>query len=217
MRKMVLLAFGLLLLPALASAQQVVENCPSCTLSFYAETALNANCGTVAAFTPTDIYLGLNLTGVETGITGIEFSVAGILVADGFVSATLTAITDVNPTMLGDPKAPADTSATSTQNGGMNIAWPSCQAGTHVALAKLTLVSLGATPDKVIKVLHKFPPSNPNYGISGPVITRCDAPNFTAVKVSGGYFVVNPGATPPFPCVLAVSPQTWSALKNLYR
>jgi hypothetical protein len=215
MRKLVLLAFGLLLLPAWASAQQVVENCPACTLSLYADAAMSTNCGPVPGLAPTDIYLGVKLSGAETGLTGIEFSVAG---TDGFLSATLTPITDLAPTVLGDFKAPADTSATSTLLGGCNIAWGSCQLGTRLTLAKVTVFALSSLPDKVLTVMHKFAPTNPNYGLGGPVLTRCDAPTYTPVKIKGGYFIGNPSATPPLPCIVdAIQSQTWSAMKGLYR
>jgi hypothetical protein len=213
MRKLVLVAVGLLLLPSLAAA--VIGDCPTCTLALYAEPTLSTNCGVIPGLAPTDIYLGLKLSGGETGITGVEFSVTG---TEGFLSATFTPITDLAPTVLGDFKAPTDTSATSTQTGGMNLAWGSCQLGTRLALAKISLFSLTALPDKVLKVMHKFPPSNPNYGLSGPVLTRCDAPEFTGVKMSGGYFICNASATPPLPCLVdAIQPQTWSAMKGLYR
>jgi hypothetical protein len=218
MRKIVLLALGLVLLPVLASAQEI-QNCPNCSLGLYDLADLNQNCGTMAAFTPKDLYLGVNLSGVETGITLIEFSIAGMrTVEDGISVVGVEAITSVAPTViLGDVKAPADTAATSTQLGGMNVGWAQCIAGTKIPLMKITILSLAAVNDKVFRVMHRFAPSNPNYGLGGPIMTRCDNPIYTAVRIKGGYYIANPSATPPLPCTTAVQSQTWSAMKGLYR
>jgi len=217
MRKMLLLFFGLMLLPALASAQ---ESCPACTLGIFDGADLNTNCGTVTQMQAKDLYLGLNLTGVETGITGIEFSIANIRQAeDGILVTATDGVTTIPPNIfLGSgPQAPADTSATSTGLGGYNVVWPSCVAGTKMPLVKVSILSMLPLTDKVFTVMHKFPPSSADYGLTGPVLVRCDGPVYTAVKIIGGYYIANPSASPPKTCFVAVAPQTWGAVKGLYR
>ena len=218
MRKMLLLAFSLMLLPVLALAQTPVD-CPTCELGIYDGADLNTNCGTVTPLTPKDLYLGINLSATEAGVTGIEFSIANMRqTEDGILVTATEGITSTPPNvLLGSVQAPADTSATSSLTGGMNVAWPSCVAGIKLPLLKVTILTFSSIADKVFTVMHKFPPSSPNFGLLGPVAIRCDGPVFTAVKISGGYYVANPSASPPKACRVAVAPQTWGSVKGLYR
>lgn len=218
MRKMLLLAFSLMLLPVLALAQTPVD-CPECQLGIFDGADLNTNCGTVTPLTPKDLYVGVNLSATEAGVTGIEFSIANMRqTEDGILVTATEGVTPIAPNvMLGSVQAPADTSATSTQSGGMNVAWAACVGGTKLALLKVTILTFSPITDKVFTVMHKFPPSNPNFGIAGPVAIRCDIPVYTPLKISGGYYVANPSASPPRVCQVAVAPQTWGSVKGLYR
>jgi hypothetical protein len=206
-----------MLLPALAWAQPA--ECPTCELGIWDGADLNTNCGTVTPLVAKDLYIGLNLTGAEIGITGLEFSISNLRQAeDGILVTATDGITEVPPNIiLGSVVAPADTSATSTQTGGINVNWPSCVSGTKLPLLKVTILTFSPITDKVFTVMHRFPPTNPTFGLLGPVAIRCNAPEFTAVKISGGYYVANPSASPPRICKVAVLPETWSTVKGLYR
>jgi hypothetical protein len=102
MRKLLLVALGVLALPALAVG---VEDCADCNLGIFAGPDINntTNCGTIGVGAPTDVYLGIRLTPSETGVTGIEFSVAGgralLIGTEALTPASVT---------LGSPPAPAD-------------------------------------------------------------------------------------------------------------
>lgn len=215
MRKLLLVALGVLALPTLAMAQ--TQDCADCVLGIFDGPDINAttNCGTIGVGAPKDVYLGVRLSGAETGVSGIEFSIAGM---EGLLLIGTEALTPASVT-LGSPPAPADTSATSTGTGGMNVAWATCLSGSQ-QLIKLSLLSFGPQADKVLKVMHKFPPSNLNYNLHA-VLTRCDPPNFTAVRVSTGCFTLNPSdpAGPPG-CRCFSTPveaKTWGAMKRLYQ
>lgn len=213
MRKIALLILGLVALPGLAFAQQEILDCPDCILGVWTDTNLQINWVDVPPFTPTVVYLGMQLGAGQTGVTGVEFSI------HGFDSSTLI-LQDVTPlepaTVVGTAPAPADTSAGSSGTGGMNIAWPGCMPGTR-ALASMTLLSLSTSiTDRVIKVLRKFPPSSPNYN-NKPVLVGCDIPVYTAARITGGCFIVNYSGNPVGTCALGTAPSTWSGVKELFR
>lgn len=215
MRKLLLVvALGVLALPTIASAQ---FDCPDCVLGIYDGTDINntTNCGTIGMGVPKDIYLGVRLAPSETGISGIEFSVAGLT---GFL---VTAVEPLTPAavQLGSLPAPADTSATSTGTGGMNISWQGCKEGSQT-LVRIQLLAFTAPPtDRVLKVMHRFPPSNLNYNLHA-VLTRCDDPTFSAVRITGGCYTLNPtdpAGPPACPCgSTPVESKTWGAMKMLY-
>ncbi len=215
MRKLLLVALGVLALPTLALAQ--IQDCPECILGIFdgPDINLTTNCGTIGIGTPKDVYLGIRLTGAETGVTGIEFSVAGL---DGLLLIGTEPITPAT-LVFGTAPAPADTSATSAGQGGMNIAWATCLSGSQ-QLVKLSLLSFGAQTDKVLKVMHKFPPSNLGFNLK-PVLSRCDPPTFTMVRIGTGCYTLNPslpGGTPGCKCYSTpVEAKTWSAMKRLYQ
>ena len=215
MRKLLLVALGVLALPTLALAQ--TQDCPSCVLGIFDGPNINntTNCGTIGVGTPKDVYVGIRLSGTETGVTGLEFSIAGM---DGLLLIGTEALTPAALT-LGSPPAPADTSATSIGTGGLNMAWATCLSGSQ-QLIKLSLLSFGPQADKVLKVMHKFPPSNLNFNLK-PVFSRCDGPTFTTVRISGGCYVLNPsepGGVPGCACYSTpVEAKTWGAMKRLYQ
>lgn len=216
MRKLLLVAaLGVLALPAIVSAQ---ADCPDCVLGLYDGSDINntTNCGTIGVGVPKDIYLAVRHAGVETGITGIEFSIAGL------TGLLIVAQEPITPAALdlGTLQAPADTSATSTGTGRRSFAWLGCLEGSQ-ALVRISVLALAPVSERVLKVMHGFPPSNPNYGLNGPIMTRCDNPVFTAVRIKGGCYTLNPvdpGGPPACPCTSTpVEAKTWGAMKRLYQ
>lgn len=213
MRK-VLLAVSclLLLLPALAAAQ---DNCNDCLLGLFDEIGMVNNFGAMSAGTPKEIYLGVILGGAETGVTGIEFSIAGVRQdTDGILVLSAEPIVPTT-VILGSVPAPADTSSTTTGTGGMNIAWSSCLAGSQ-ALVKITLLSFTPVSNKVFRVKRKYPPGNPAF--AAPLIVRCDTPVFSKAKVPGGCYIAGYTGTPLPACPpVGVEESTWGNVKGLWR
>lgn len=206
-------AFAALLLLAAPSLAAAIDTCPGCVLGLYDDTALTSNFGVSQPGVPKVIYLGIDLAGSETGLSGIEFSVAGLqgLLVIGVETLNPGALT------LGSLPAPADTSAASAGTGGMNMAWTTCQP--RGALVRISLLHFAPAVNHVLRVLHKFPQSNPLYNRL-PVFTRCDSPNFTAVRTQGGCYVLNPDGDPSTLCpvgTVAVNSRTWSGVKQLFR
>ena len=78
----------------------------------------------------------------------------------------------------------------------------------------MDVVWMAPTPPSnlVLQVQHRYPPSNPLYGLAGPVFTDCTTtmPDmFIAVRIAGGSYVLNP--------VVQVDRATWGNIKGLYR
>lgn len=206
----------LILMMAPTSALAQIGNCPDCILGLYDDTSFASNFGVSAPFVAKDIYLSIDLAAPETGVTGIEFSVAGITGSPLLVIGVTPLIPA--PVVLGSLAAPADTSATSVGTGGMNIAWPTCLAGDR-ALVKVTLFHPVPVVNQVLRVMHRFPTTNILYN-KRPVLVRCDAPTFTAVRINGGCYVLNPNGDPGTPCPIgpvAVEGRTWTGVKQLFR
>ena len=90
------------------------------------------------------------------------------------------------------------------------MAWPICLRGSQVTLARLTVLTTRDVYDAILRVKHRYPPTNESWHTS--VITLCDEPAYTAVRVWEGYFCLNPLA-----CIDAVEPSTWAWIKQLYR
>lgn len=208
-----LVAFLFLLLPTAGAA---IVNCPDCVLGLYDDTSLTSNFGVSVPFTPKDIYLSIDLAAPETGITGIEFSIAGL-------AGTPLIVMGVTPLIpagveIGSAPAPADTSAASSGTGGMYVAWWNCLADDRAVL-KVRLLPVAPVVNHVLRVMHKFPPSNPAYNLR-PVLTRCDSPIFTPVRINGGCYVLNPDGAPTPSCpvgTVAVESRTWTRVKELFR
>lgn len=215
MRKVALtILCSLLLVPSLAQAQADCAN--GCVLGLWDEIGLVNNFGAMAAGTPKDIYLGVKVTG-ETGLTGVEFSIAGIRQAeDGILTLGLTPLPAA--TVIGSPQAPADTSSATAGTGGANIAWSECQviSGGSLAVARLQLLSFTPVVDKVFKVKRKYPVSNPANFPNNAVLVRCDGPVYTAVRVAEGCYIAGYSGTAPPACSVAVEQQTWSGVKQLF-
>jgi hypothetical protein len=219
MRRILLLVVGVLMLPAFAQGQPV--HCDDCLLGIFDDINLNKNWGTVTPGALKDIYIGIRLGAGETGVTGLEFSVAGMRqTEDGILVTAVEGVTDPAPNIiLGQIAAPADTTAGSTGQGGINAAWPSCIEGTR-ALLKVSFLAFAPLPtNKVLKVLRKYPPTAPDHPF--PILIRCDNPVFTKVVVNPGCYVINWDETTPEPsgCIAftGVTAKTWSTVKEMYR
>jgi hypothetical protein len=217
MRKVALtILCSLLLVPSLAFAQAI--DCPECLLGLWDEVGLVNNFGAMGAGTPKDLYLGVKVPPSETGLTGVEFSIAGIRqVEDGIL---VLGVTPLSPTMVvvGSAVAPADTSTTSAGTGRMNIAWPECQVitGGSLALARIQLLSFAPVVDKVFKVKRGYPTSNTASFPFNPVLVRCDIPTATTVKLREGCYIAGYSGTCPPTCCVGIEQQTWSGVKQLF-
>jgi hypothetical protein len=165
-------------------------------------------------------YLGITYdpAGTFDGLTGVEFSVDGLPTT--FLAPTIT-IRDGGIKFGDNIQTPADTTDAEAA-GGWNVVWSECQPGNRV-LVEITLISFDPIPDDtVIRVLRKFPPSNPTTPHA--LFTMCNFPAFSKVRSRGGCYVLNPTVGPGQTvedCTLndgtAVSESTWSAVKELYR
>ena len=208
-----LLLAALLALTAPAAAQ---VDCPGCVLGIWDhQDILSANrFGTMSIGVLKSVYVGVCLAPGETGISGAEFSVQGL---DGLFIAGFGAVTPAT-LLLGSVAAPANETGT----GGVNIGWANCLSGSR-ALVKIDLLTFSPVVNRVLRVTHKYPPSNANYNLQ-PVVTRCDDPQFTAVRVTGGCYILNGDGFPapscyPFgsACTVGLSRSTWTQVKALYR
>ena len=217
-----LVVLAALAIPALGQAQGIYD-CPGCVLGLYDQPQMLTNYGTVTPMVAKDIYIGFKPGPGLPGLVVIEFSVSGMRQAeDGILFLSVEGITSPLPSVvLGSLLAPADTSATSVQTGGMDMAWSNCVSGPS-SLAKVTFVTLAPISNKVFRVMHRFPPSNPHYGKAKPVVVGCDAPTYSAWRVLGGCYIANWDGTTPVNCQLidvpvASTPATWGSVKGLYR
>lgn len=200
--------------PRVAGAQP--SSCPSCLLGIFGDAGCSVVCDTLAAGERKDLYVGAWLRGGVTGVTSIEFSVAGIRLDPDAIY--LVDVVPVTPAaiLLGNPTAPVDTSATSISMGGMNVGWASCLQGDGIPLVKLTILSFVEQPGKTLRVLRRFPPTNAAF--SGPVLVQCDDPVYTATIVPGGCMTLNPTGTGTCDlCETAIDAATWGRVKSLYR
>ncbi len=219
MKKSLLLLVMLLAVPGLALAQ--VAACPDCVLGVFDAEDLAHNYGTFSGFTKT-LYLGIKFDPATTfdACSGIEFSIQGLpplllppsfnIRNGGFAVGTQS------------PVSPADTTAMDAA-GGWNVVWTECQPGNGVTV-EIIMVSFDPIPnDTVIRVLRKWPPSNPTS--PSVLFTQCNGPIFTLTTMQGGCYVLNPTVNPGEsvgnpPCLLqgiAVEATTWSEIKSLFR
>jgi hypothetical protein len=210
MRRNLLAFLGALILAGPAAAQPHVDDCFGCVLGIWDEMELTTTSGSIAVNTLKDVYIGIKLDPAQrfNGLTGIEFSIAGFgqdLLVAGF--DTIVPTTRVPE----GPQAPADTSETSQATGGVHISWSTCLRGSQ-PLAKLTLLAFSEISDRVLRVMHAFPPASPAWRT--PVFTQCDAPVFTATRVTGSFYCLNPGPHCP---IDAVESSSWSSIKQLFR
>lgn len=210
-----MIALSLLLLPGLASAQ--VGNCFDCVLGVWDDEALTSNQGSITANEPKDVYVGIHVAGAVDDLTGIEFSIAGLTSDRLFLLGALP----LGPRALvwGTVPAPADTSARSAGDGGATVAWSECQAGNR-ALMRLTLFATGPISDQVLQVKRSYPTTSPEWRT--PILTRCDRPTYSVVRVTGGCYVLNRTGTKDLSCndsfaPTAVEPVAWTTVRQFYR
>ena len=199
------------LVPTLA----IAEDCFECVLGIWDDEALTSTQGTILPGEPKDVFVGVKLhEGVES-IAGVEFSIAGVSDGDLLLIGTIP----LGPRALvwGLAPAPPDTSDTTTQVGGMTIAYSQC-VPSHQALLKLTLYTTQDLTDKILVVKRSYPSTNPAFNT--PVFMACDAPYYTMTRMSGGCFVLNASGNAMdclHPNVVAVEQETWGGVKNLFR
>jgi hypothetical protein len=119
--------------------------------------------------------------------------------------------------VFGTAPSPPDTTAASTDIGGITAAWTRCLEG-NVALFRLSIFTVETLVDRVLVVKRSYPATNPDW--NAPIMTRCDPPQYSAARVSGGCYVLNPSGAPldcTAPQAVAVLESTWSRMKELYR
>ena len=204
--------------PGLGLAQ--TQSCPGCVLGIYDANDLVHNYGTFEGFQK-KLYVGIKYDPNSTydGATGIELSIQGL--PDLAVAPSFAILN--NGIKVGDLiTTPADTTDPSAV-GGWNVVWSECQAGNQVFI-EITLITFDPIPnDTVIRVLRKFPPTNPTA--LSVLFTQCDTPFFTVTTMTGGCYVLNPTVEPGQavgdpPCTLNGTPvtaTTWSGIKQLFR
>jgi hypothetical protein len=98
-------------------------------------------------------------------------------------------------------------------SGGVNIAFPVCQAPSAsgaVTLFTVNYFAVTLVDHHVLQVEAHSTPNNPSFNC--PLVVLCDDPFFTKLCVAGGRAAFNfPGFDQP-----AVETTTWSTLKALY-
>jgi hypothetical protein len=218
MKAKLLVIAVLICIPSLGFAQ--TESCPGCILGVFDAADLVHNYGTFSGFQK-KLYVGIKYDPQSTydGATGIELSIQGLpatSVAPSFVILN-------NGIKVGDLiTTPADTTDP-TATGGWNVVWSECQPGNQVFI-EITLITFDPIPnDTVIRVLRKFPATNPTA--LSVLFTQCNTPFFTVTTMSGGCYVLNPTVNPGEsvgdpPCLLTGDPveaKTWSGIKQLFR
>ena len=201
-----------------ASRAGAVDNCFDCLIGIYDDPALTQSKGTITVGVPKEIYVGAHLASGETGLAGIELSIAGLNKGGLLVIGT----EPLGPRALvwgNTIAAPADTSATSTGDGGVSAAWSQVRQSGD-ALLKVTILATQAVEDHLLLVTRSYPTTNPAWRT--PVFVRNDTPTFTAVRAGGGCYALNVTGGLLADCasisrVTDVSAKTWSGLKQLYQ
>ena len=94
--------------------------------------------------------------------------------------------------------------------GGTVLAWPICQDDNTLILARLTIIATTEENNVGLLVTSRTPLVNPELDCA--LVTQCDAPVYTATCVAGGTAIINSVE----PCVIAVTPTSWTRIKRLY-
>ena len=146
------------------------------------------------------VWVGMPVEGQLHGeSTGYEFSILGL---DAF-TAVLTQYPIAPSIVVGDVAAPPDTTM---GTGGLSVAWAACLPPGQ-AFLELRLFDLDPPQNHVLRVLKRFPPSNPDFPY--PRAATCDAPCFCTFVLRGETYILNP--------TVAAEPTKWTAIKSLYR
>jgi hypothetical protein len=185
-------------------------------LGIFDDINMNVTYGTISPGVVKELYIGVILAAPETGVTGIELSVTGMLPADNILVTGIEGVTDPLPNViLGSLPAPAPGG-----NGGLNVAWSSCISGSRSLLKVSVVTFTGVEQNHALHVDQRYPPTSPEAPY--PLLIRCDIPVFTKVRPTPGCYVMNwDGVTNPADgCGLivdAVDEWTWTTLKQLFR
>ena len=159
-----------------------------------------------------------NLDGAAgNGITGAEFRI------DLSDRGAYTVVWSPDPNAVAVLGHPSGTGP--FNQGGVNIAYDACQMGLRVKLVSFMAVENTPSSDEWLSVHQHFAPKNPNF--TCPLVNLCDEPAYTKIcagRTDGApldrYWrsVINPSVGVSSDCnPVAVSPTSWSTIKNLYR
>ena len=150
------------------------------------------------------------------GMTGAEFYVRGweAIAAQGF---TVTESFPAGALTLGAATRPSG-NLSSTRR--VNVVFSTCMpnpmiGGDFVFLGAIIAQGIAVADipaNTYLSVVAGDPAPNPNFRC--PLFTRCDAPAYSIICVTGGEFIINPDG---YDCTVAVEEQTWSKVKSLYR
>ena len=173
------------------------------TIGVYYDAAGTLCRGRIAPGVPGKVYILAKTAGATAdGIAGAEFSFTGL-------PRTWRAFPVANPVLLamGDPFG----------NGvvaGLPCVQP--QAGV-VLLYSVEVLADAAEPDAEFSIELRKPPLNQAFAC--PLLVACDEPAFTKYCVRAQSCVVGSSISAPIPCpdALAVTPKTWTGVKELYR
>jgi len=179
---------------------------------------MTKNMGPMLPGVSKDIYLGIQFGSGYSDLTGIEFSVAGMrFEEDGIILLAYSGVTPISDISWYLPQAPADTSSTSSEAGGMLVLWHPLLFGDR-PLIKFTLLSYSPPTDHLLRVKRKYPTSNPQQWQT-PVLIQNRGTVWPVARISGGCYVLNWSGDPNVGCdiITSVEESTWSAMKQLYR
>lgn len=189
------LAAVAILLASAARAQSQFDG----SLGIYDDPAMTQNSGIMDG-PMKSVWVGMPVDGPLGGrSTGYEFSILGL---DAFTTV-LTQYPIAPNIALGDVAAPPDTTM---GTGGLNVAWPTCLPPGQ-AFLELQLFDLDPPQNHVLRVLKRFPPSNPQFPY--PRAFTCDAPCFCVFVLRGETYILNP--------TVQTEATQWTAIKSLYR
>ena len=160
-----------------------------------------------------DLHVVAALEGDVPTMTGAQFQITGM--PEGWSSATALWVPADGVINVGHPLFPGPPHE---DTPGVNVAFGTCQGSatepTKVPLGRLILVG-APTPNNVHLRVEGFKliPIDPDCVF----VTNCDAPlGYPKLCVGGGEFVLN-GTSSAGCGAVAVSEETWSQVKQLYR
>jgi hypothetical protein len=228
-------AIALALLPA---ASPAVDG----NIGIFADVEMTEREITVACGATTTLFVYALLQGATAdGISGAEYSLAiGPYISEGCTEEDLSPdgmvfLDDYQPSHALDATVVGvgASDRPDPDNRGINIAFPTCQAGddAKILLQTIQVWNFGCSDSELrLRVIKHDDPSNPFLWC--PLFTLCNPPVFTKICLgedvhqqycaivppfvittisSSGEFVLNPSP------VIAIERQTWSAVKRLYQ
>jgi hypothetical protein len=145
------------------------------------------------------VWIGMPAGSVFAGnVAGFEFSVSGLEAFD-FVLP----VYPISPTVvIGNVAAPPDTT---TGMGGINVGWALCLPPAQPFM-ELQLFDPMPPQDHELRILRRFPPSNPTF--PHPRAFDCGQ-CFCVFVLRGESYILNP--------TVRAETRSWSAIKQLYR